>query len=313
MRAYLAAVLVVGACGAPNAGSDDAPPPDADGSNATPDGGDGYKLLIERDWTQPAGEDYWCRRIHVTEDMYLNGFRAEAPTGTHHAIVTMTSTLQQTQQTGTYHCDPTATDSEMLFAGGIGMEKFELPEGVAIKVPAGSYINLNLHIDNRTSGMLGGTSGVYVKTIPAAMVQHEADVAFVGNMYAMAYVPANSTGNIYGECQAPAEWHVLGFVPHMHTIGVGVKVDEMVGTNLLQNRLSVTSYDVNAQHSYPVDFVLPLNHTLQVTCEYNNTTSQKRYIAESAYQSEQCLIGMYRWPKGVGPYTDKFGCVTSTP
>lgn len=273
------------------------------------DGGDGYRVLIERDWDVPLGEDYLCRRIKVNEDMYLAGFRAETPTGTHHAIVTMTSTMQST---GNYKCDASAGDPEMLFAGGIGMEKFELPAGVAIKVPAGSYINLNLHIDNRTSGPLSGKSGVYVKTIPAAMVEHEADMVFLGNIDPSRVIVAGQPGSVLGECQAPEDWHILGFVPHMHSIAVGQRVDEMNDTTLVKNLLNTTSYDVNAQHSYPVDIVLPKDHRLKVVCNYVNTTSMDKNIADSAYE-EQCLTGMYRWPKGTGNFVDKLSCVTKTP
>lgn len=280
------------------------------------DGGDSYRVLIERDWDVPSGERYLCRRSKITEDMYLAGFRAETPAGTHHAIVTMTSTPQTT---GKYECDDGALDSEMLFAGGIGMEKFELPPGVAIKIPAGSYINLNLHIDNRTSGPLTGTSGVYVKTIPAAMVQQEADVVFLGNIDTTKVVAAAMTPGvpkattILGECQAPEDWHILGFVPHMHDLAVGQRVDEMIDSTFVTTRLNTMTYDLNAQHSYPVDFLLPQGHRLYVYCDYVNNSTTARPLGPSAYQSEQCLTGMYRWPKGTNNYADKYSCVTKTP
>lgn len=279
------------------------------------DGGDGYRVLIERDWEVASGEKYLCRRSKISEDMYLAGFRAETPIGTHHAIVTMTSTPQLT---GKYDCNDGDLDSEMLFAGGIGMEKFELPAGVAIKIPAGSYINLNLHIDNRTSAPLTGTSGVYVKTIPAAMVEQEADVVFLGNIDATKYIAPAMNGipqqtSVLGECQASEDWHILGFVPHMHDLAVGQRVDEMIDSQFVTTRLDTMTYDLNAQHSYPVDFVLPKDHRLFVYCNYVNNSVTARYLGPSAYQSEQCLTGMYRWPKGTNNNVDKYSCVTKSP
>jgi hypothetical protein len=294
----------------------DAPPGGDDGSDVTPDSGDTFKVLVERDWslgaTQP--EDRQCRWVKITEDMYIVGFHAEAPAGTHHAMVTMTSTPQTT---GNYHCDALKNETTLVYAGGIGVEDLMLPPGVAFKIPAGTYVHLNLHLSNETATATSGTSGLYVKTVPAAMVEHEADAAFLGNIGSLKTIGKATTSGptttaILGETQPPNDWHVVGFIPHMHQVGVKLRVDELAADlTPIKTRLDA-NYDVDLQHRYPVDFVVPANHHLSVTCTYVNATASDRFLGDQVF-AEQCLTTMYRWPKETGTFADKFKSVTTSP
>ena len=57
-----------------------APPPD------TAD----WQTLLTGDWTMPPGtEGYVCARKTTTEDLYVAGFEAIIPPGTHHTLLTM--------------------------------------------------------------------------------------------------------------------------------------------------------------------------------------------------------------------------------
>jgi hypothetical protein len=294
---------------------DDAPPGD-DGSDVTPDSGDGFKVLVERDWDLAANlpEDRQCRWVKVLEDMYIVGFHAEAPAGTHHAMVTMTSDVHTT---GNYRCDYLKNESTLVYAGGVGVEDLMLPPGVAFKIPAGTYVHLNLHLSNETATAMSGRSGVYVKTVPAAMVEHEADAAFLGNNGSLKDIAAAtssgpSTTTILGETQPPDDWHVVGFIPHMHQVGVKMKVEELAADlTPIATRLDA-NYDVDLQHRYPVDFVVAASHHLNVTCTYVNATTSTRNIGDYII-SEQCLTTMYRWPKQTGTFADKFSSVTTSP
>lgn len=293
----------------------DAPPGGDDGSDVTPDSGDTFKVLVEREWSLAANqpEDRQCRWVKVPEDTYIVGFHAEAPAGTHHAMVTMTSAPQTT---GNYHCDYLKNESTLVYAGGVGVEDLMLPPGVAFKIPAGTYVHLNLHLSNENATASSGKSGLYVKTVPAAMVEHEADAAFLGNIGSTKII-AKATGggptttSILGETQPPNDWHVVGLIPHMHQVGVNMKVEELAADlTPIATRLDAT-YDVDLQHRYPVDFVVRASHHLSVTCTYVNATSMDRTIGDFVV-AEQCLTTMYRWPKETGTFADKYMSVTKT-
>lgn len=291
-----------------DAGAPDGAVPGSDG-----DAGDAWRVLVERTWQQAPNTEMWyCRRIQVTEDTYIGGFRAEAPTGTHYAIATMSPTASTL---GDYDCGPADTDSLMVFAGGVGMDDLNFPAGVAIKVPAGWYVNLNVHVDNRTSTVATGMSGVLIKTVAAATVEHEADMVFLGNTHISTAnsVPPMTERVIQGQCIATSDWHIVGLIPHMHDIGVEQTV-KILNPDLSQGPTLLTaSYSLEAQHSYPMDVIVPVNHTFVTSCKYVNPSESTTYdLGDSAYSTEQCLTGMYRWPKQTDANADLYSCVTKS-
>ena len=64
----------------------------------------------------------------------------------------------------------------VLYASGVGTDALELPDGVAVKIPAGKQILLNLHLFNASDTPLEGTSGIEVNRIEPEKIQHEADM-----------------------------------------------------------------------------------------------------------------------------------------
>src|SRR4029078_2931120 len=104
-------------------------------------------------------------------------YRLMAPTGTHHTILTITSD----PTTGDTDCTP-QPEPTMLYAGGIGTKDVLFPGGVAIKLTAGQYIRLELHLYNASDNQETGTSGLQFKTIAASQVANEADMIFLGNI-----------------------------------------------------------------------------------------------------------------------------------
>src|SRR5574338_635727 len=243
MRAWLCVALVAAACGGGSGigGDDDDGQPDA-GSDATPDGliADGWTKLIERSWNLvPPQEAFKCTRIQIPEDMYISGFRARSPTGTHHELLTIAT--DSTGPIGDYDCTSSTQDPKLLFGGGIASNDFEFPAGVAIKLPAGSYINLNLHLLNVSDSTLSGTSGVYVRTVPANEVVHEADMMFLGT-YQIDVPPTNSPKVVSGSCVTPTDWTIFNLWPHMHSYGVHQKVSVKRGGTSNVTTLLDTGY-----------------------------------------------------------------------
>jgi hypothetical protein len=313
MRVGLALVLVVGACGSPTSPGTVDGSMDGSGSADEDAAVDPWSLLVERAWQLPAGtpEAFRCRRIKVTEDTYITGFRMDAMAGAHHAIVTVSP---GPYTTGEFNCDATEQffEPQMLFAGGIGMDPLTFPAGVAYKVPANWYVMMQLHVDNRAGAATSGKASLFIKTAPASAVQHEADMVFLGNTNPNETIVANTTQpqDVLADCGAPQDWHIVGLIPHMHEVGVKMKIEETDGLNTFGVRLDAT-YTVGQQHSYPVDFLLPVNRRLKVTCLYVNTTSTNRVLGDTVFD-EQCLAGMYRWPKQTGDNANKYSCVVDS-
>jgi len=266
----------------------------SDGS-VMPDAPPGWTPLISRDWSIHAGDTdtYRCVRIQVPSDMWVSGFHAVSPTGTHHMVLTTSSTASPL---GDYNCSAGSLDYEMLYAAGIATDDLVFPDGVAIHLTAGMYINLNLHLYDATDNDLAGTSGVMVKTIDAADVTHPADMVFSGTM--QIGIPSDGEDHdVTGGCSAPQDWHLFALWPHMHKTAVHQKWTYQPSGGSLTTLLD-TDYMFTEQKNYPIaETVVPAGSTITTTCTYNNTTGHPVSFGESS-DDEMCFTGMYKYPAG---------------
>jgi hypothetical protein len=297
-RAWMLFVLVLavgcGGSGSTNPGTDGS----GGGSDAdVPDGPPpppGFTSLINRSWSIPPGATniYKCVRIKTTEDMWIAGFHADSPPGSHHSVVTISTT---SQQTGEYDCSAGTLDNQMLYAAGVGTDDLLFPTGVAMHIPVGTFINLNLHLFNATDNPLSGTSGVSVKTVAAAEVQNEADMMFSGNIN----FTIQNTGQpvqVTGGCMAPTDWHIFTLWPHMHQIATHQQwsfTHNGTKTTLLDD-----DYTFEEQRNYPIaETLVRKGDEIQTVCTYINNTNGPIGFGDGS-DKEMCFTGMYKYPAG---------------
>ena len=289
MRKALAAVLVCAACGGGGTSSDDTPMPDA------PDVPQEWTSLIGRDWTVPPGsaDTYKCKRIQITEDMWINGFRQIAPLGTHHTVVTVST---NGQQLGDYDCGVSSLDFQMLYASGVGTAELLFPEGVAMKIKAGQYINLNLHLFNASDELLTGTSGIEVKRIEASKVVHEADMQFAGTTDIN--IPSDGQPHtVSGGCQLSSAITMFTIWPHMHQFATHQSFEVTKGGQVMK-LLDNKPYQFEEQVNYQIEpLTLAAGDRIQTTCTYVNTSGTTVTFGDSSNQ-EMCFTGYYKYPAG---------------
>jgi hypothetical protein len=212
----LALLTTAAACGDDATTTADAAPadaaPTADGSGADASA-DGYRPLVTADWSLQSGEEgYICATKVLTEDVYVSAIRPISPTGTHHTTISLDN--GGTNDPGS-PCGPMFGD---FYASGVGTGPLELPPGVGLVAHAGQSLRMNLHLFNTGDGVLTGTSGIEVKTIPAAEVQHEASVTYPG--VTSFDIPAN--GQSYSATHldnVSTARTIFAIFPHMHTLG----------------------------------------------------------------------------------------------
>lgn len=297
----------------------------ATGSDADAAVPPGFVKLIARTWSLQPGQldTYRCTRIQVPSDMWVSAFQLEGPTGTHHAVLTFDPNDTAHPDAGDYNC--VASDgllnNQMIYAAGIGTQDFALPDGVAIHLAAGQWINLNLHLFDATDNALSGESGVFVKTVPQAQVVHEADMMFSGTFT----IDVPSDGNPHvatGGCTAPTDWHVFALWPHMHKTGTGQQF--IVNDNgTVSTLLNINNYSFTEQRNYTMealmgqpDFMVHAGDTITTTCTYvlpaqscNATTpcslgtcNMADHLCHMQFgdssDSEMCFTGMYKYPAG---------------
>ena len=305
MRAFLGALLVVAACGkAPStlgpdsSGSGSGSGTDAamgsDGSNA------GWTALITRTWQlDPGVQTYKCRRIMVPTDMWVSGFRALSPVGTHHEVLTISST---SSPLGDYDCSAGSLDNQMLYAAGVNTDDLVFPPGMAVHLTAGTYINLNLHLFNTTDAPINEESGVLVETIPQAQVTHEIDMMFSGTFNIS--IPSDGQPHTAaGGCSAPNDTHLFALWPHMHQIATHQKFT--VTHSGVTTALVDSDYMFTEQRNYPIsETIVYAGDTVLTTCTYVNTTGATVTFGDSS-TAEMCFTGMYKYPAG----GNLFACV----
>lgn len=284
MKGWAGLFLLVAACG----GGDDAGvAPDAQGSSE-------FHTLIERSWTISPGETYKCVRIVADEDLYINSFRAIAPEGTHHTVVTVATGGNP----GEYDCGAGNLDLNMLFASGVGTDDLEFPPGVAMKVEAGQTINLNLHLFNtQVSGDLSGTSGIEIRTLAEADVTDEAEMVFTGQ--GNFTIPGETGADPYvvtGGCSFPRDATILAYWPHMHQYATHQKVTMTLGG--VEQVVHDGPYSFFEQKNYPVDPAIQVHDgdSIEVECSYENHTGDAIGFGDSS-TDEMCFTGFYRYPK----------------
>ena len=268
----------------------------------------GFTMLVQRGWSMTSGtEGYRCVRVQVPEDMWITAFRSLAPLGTHHSVLTISTT---STQLGEYDCNAGTLDTQMLYAAGVGTDDNEFPPGVAIHVAAGTYVNLNLHLFNTTENTLTGTSGVLVKTIPQSQVVSEADMQFSGTFNIT--VPADGMPHVAtGTCAAASDFHVFTLWPHMHQIATHQRLTVSGATNAT---LLDVDYAFTDQKNYPMaDTLVHAHDTITTTCTYvnpmldaNGQPNQTVKFGDSS-TAEMCFTGIYRYPAGGNLFACAYG------
>jgi hypothetical protein len=264
-------------------------------SAGEPASADGFKPLVEVDWSLPPGEElYLCKWVTVERDVYFDAFAGINPKGTHHTALFLVEA--PVRPDGIAACGATEVGRVSLTGTGVGTQPSYLPDGIAMFVPAGSQLLLNLHLFNTSDQVLTGRSGTLGRPVDPAKVVHIAEGLSAGPL-TLSIPPGRSTQS--GTCTFDHDATIYRLFPHMHQTGVHMKVvahSSERGPVLLHD----APYDFNDQLAYPVD-LLPMKQGDQVhiECTYENLTGRTLSWGESS-NDEMCIAGLGRFPRGDG-------------
>lgn len=268
---------------APDAADDDPAPSQPDA--AQPDD-EAWTLLMEESWTLPAGGEVaqWCADMVVNEDIFISAIRPVHPTGTHHTTLSITE--QQTP------CSSAAVfQNGIIYAAGVGTEALRMPEGVAIKLPAGYVLHLGLHLYNVSDQELAGVTGIEVIRVDPEDVVHEAELLLAGPTSLM-IPPGRHT--ITGTCNVVEDQTVFALFPHMHQLGVHLKTTLTLGG--VDMVLHDGEYDFEEQLQLPLDPLdLVVGDTITTACTFDNMTDRTVTFGESS-DTEMCFSVLFRYP-----------------
>lgn len=267
----------------------------SDISEGSPDAtvDDGFETLVEMDWEVPAGSQaYYCVRKTLEEDLHVGAFEALAPPGTHHTVL---SVGPPTGPDGTRSCGSYDHNfNALIFESSSGTDRFELPDGLATRIPAGQQVNFNLHILNATDETLSGTSGARIARRDAAEVEELATAVYMGKL-TLDIPPGESTH--VGHCDVSEDITLFGVLPHMHSFGRHMKVvakSSIVGDTVVHDQ----SFLFDTTKAYvPFDPVpMAKGDRVEVHCSYENTTGETLRWGQDSYTAEMCFAAVYLFP-----------------
>lgn len=291
-----ALALACGGEGAPIEpdGGTEAPPADGGAmvfGEPIPEGGGRFEL-IGGDWTLgPGGEGYRCVRRTIDRDIYIRELNPIDPDGTHHTVVTYMEDSSIPDES--IPCSVVNHAPKMIFGSGVGTEPFVMPEGVAIRIPAGAQVMINLHLFNAGSEHIEGHSGLEVVTVPPSEVVHEAGSVLAGDEFFT--IPAMASDHwITGRCTMDEPTTLFALFPHMHQYGdyQRVHVETATGDALIFED-TYSFDDQRYRHIEPIE--LQRGDRIRVDCRYQNPTSSNVRWGDSSL-TEMCYAGLLFYP-----------------
>jgi hypothetical protein len=280
--------------------------PDAGGataSDASVGSSDGWTVLLKGKWQLTAGQEtFQCVRKTVDQDLYIHGFRAISPVGTHHTVLSVGAV---TGPDGIAGCNGGAaggfTVPNMIFGSGVGTRDIVFPDGVALKITAGQQLNSNLHLFNTSNEAITGESGNEVLLIAKEDVKYLADNMLAGPLL-FSIPPTGQPAVISGNCTMDADTKIFAVQPHMHTLGTHQKVTVQSATQG-EILLHDGPYTFDEQVYYSMDPVsVAKGDKVHVDCTFVNTTGKAVTFGEST-TNEMCLASVYRYPASGAPHS----------
>jgi hypothetical protein len=262
---------------------------------------DTSRLLIGGSWTlPPSTENYVCVRVTVPEEMFVNSFIPTTPRGTHHTVLTIAP--HDGTPDGTVDCNGFVNGPDMLYGSGVGTDSLVFPQGIAVRIPAGAQLLLNLHLYNSsTTETLNDTSGIRVTTLDASEVVHEAEIVLAGKDEGLNIPPRQVTTQT-GYCTFAHAQTVFSVFPHMHQTATHMTVS-VVPASGAETTVLDTEYSFDDQTYRPIapTVELGIGDRIRVDCTYDNPTSRTIHFGESS-EDEMCYAGIYRYPASRDTY-----------
>lgn len=307
-----AAILALGGigCGDDGDGDDGTNQPDGgaggpDGGSGGPDGGQGVAdagpgatRIIEAEYTIPDGSEFYqCARITASEDLWIKKITPVNGAGTHHLVLGIDPTPGPE---GTGPCSASEVAGyNVLFASGVGSPSLSMPEGVALLVPKGQQMVLNVHLFNTTDVPISSSAAIDVELSPPVAPEMTAEVILAGNV--MFSIPPGDNQVVNGRCTMSGNTNFFAVFPHMHQLGKHIKIWARKGGTDMVVYDSPYQFEEQEFASF-TPIPLANGDQIRVECTYNNTTGSTVTFGDSSNQ-EMCFAISYRYPKlGNGPF-----------
>jgi hypothetical protein len=233
---------------------------------------------------KPGEEEFYCYAMTLKSDIVITGFTPTYGQATHHIL--FAQTLAE-EPDGFSNCHVLIKTSwAPLFVGGKETTPLKLPEGVGMKLTAGTQILLQLHLLNSSAKPITDKTAVTMAGAPDPNAPFTPAGIF-GLDDEKISIPAGAAGFQQSmQCTPGKKLNVFAYLGHMHRIGTHM--------NLQQNGQTVIDegWNFDAQPTTPKTMVINPTDQLKLTCTYTNTSDQAVVWGESTL-NEMCAMVFY--------------------
>jgi hypothetical protein len=272
---------------------------------AAPGAAEGFQLSINAFTVNPNTErEVFIRRnTPNTSTVYVNKIVMQGRPNSHHFVLYgyQNTTLLPPANTmrDLYNADGSinlTTFSQMqnhIFLGG-GTDvntTYTFPEGVALKVPAATPLDLNAHYFNKQATALTGENYINMYTVPQANVVKEAQsINFANYNFS---IPANTRKTITTDYKFDKAVTVITLTSHFHKTGEKFQIKILGGAR----NGEVVYENTDWEHPLVINFTTPLQlkagEGLTSVVTYNNTTNKTLNFGFTSEDEMNIIFGYY--------------------
>jgi hypothetical protein len=246
------------------------------------------------------------------EEMYVNRFDISLRPGSHHFImytypdytpadvVPNPFEIRDLRDDDDNYQDANGDDlfdwRQMQYAKPIVISQsrrldFSLPEGVAMRLPAGSGIDLNAHYANSSDDTIDGEAYINLHLLKADEVRHVARIFALSNFDIL--LPAGQVTTLVKEFEFLEDRQIVQLVAHTHQRMIDFSA-EIVGGE----RNGDTIYrSIDWEHPTPLRFDPPLSmkqgQGLRIRATYDNPEDKDLYFGFTRKEEMMILYGYY--------------------
>lgn len=190
------------------------------------------------------------------------------------------------------------TDAELVAGWAVGGCTTRYPADVGVHLPETGVIMVQWHHFNTSGGPQQDASAAQICTVPAGTRPNTAGITFLGTE--LISVPGGSTAEGGGTCvnNSGGPIKIIGFSPHMHTIGINMKSEVMRkagGSEVVFDMPFQFDYQTNYTMNPPV--VLQPGDAITSTCRWKNDSAAAVGFGQSTTQ-EMCYQFALAYPYG---------------
>ncbi len=286
-----------------------------DGSStllAPPAAGQGIQYSMQAT-IAASSEDEQCKFVQTTEDLWVNHEEVRYTPGSHHFILWNTpyTTIPTVNLQGAnvdtstvFDCKggPQAGWNTTAFVGGAQSADAppvlsDLPPNVALHIPAGSVLMLDLHVLNVTMAALNPIAVINLDTIPQSQVTQEAGIFLFFDPFIV--VPPNATAKAHMSCPVTSNVTLTTLQTHMHKWGLGGTVNLEDSTGAMVKPLYTSSVWTDPPVTqWPVPgMALTAGQQIDYECNYENTGTTQVIQGLSAATNEMCVLVAAYYPR----------------